>query len=489
MRRRELPSPSAGASKARHRAIDRLRSPAASSTLPSMPSPLQRALPALALLCSCAAVRPAPTDVASMLARAQDDLAAGQYDEAARRFEAVLERDPRSFAALRGRIETARRRGDLPRVASEAAAAAKSRPTDGVAFYSLGLARSAQGDPGAARAALTRAVELLPGDADAAYRLGLVLLEGQELAAARASLARSVELEPSAVRHRIALAACLARMGDRVSAVRALREVPRLHPTAEEASLAVKAARDIVDPFRDVPADARNDIENAVGYLSGDAPGLALETLEGILERFPDLAIAHALVALAAQRVDEQARAVAELKRAAELAPYLPQPHAWLGEQYESTDRPQLAAQEYAAAVELAPLDTDALRRLGVVRLERLGQPAAALEPLRDAALLDPADPSLQILVARAELAAGEAPGGLARLDRLVAGHPEEVEVLVGVATVLLDRSVSLDSAERPKLTRRVVALCEKALELRPQSTSAARLLAQARAAPGSTRN
>jgi Flp pilus assembly protein TadD len=230
-------------------------------------------------------------------------------------------------------------------------------------------------------------------------------------------------------------------------------------------------------------------VENALGYLSGDAPGLALETLDRVLERFPDLAIAHALVGLAAQRVDEAGRAVAELKRAAELAPHLPQPHVWLGELYESTDRPQLAAHEYAAAVELAPLDPDALRRLGVLRVDRLGQPAAALEPLRDAAVFDPADPSLQILVARAELAAGDAPGGLSRLDRLVAGRPEEVEVLVGVATVLFDRSVSADSAERPKLTRRVVSLCEKALELRPQSTTAARLLAQARAAGGGTGN
>ncbi|MFL5424359.1 MAG: hypothetical protein ACJ783_04950, partial [Myxococcales bacterium] len=206
-------------------------------------------------------------------------------------------------------------------------------------------------------------------------------------------------------------------------------------------------------------------------------------SLEALVGRYPDLAIGHALLALAAERLEERARAVSELKHAAELAPDLPQPHAWLGELFEVTDRPELAAQEYAAAVELGPLEGDTLRRLGFLRFERLGQPSAALEPLRDAAALDPADPSLQILVARAEFAAGEAPGGLARLDRLVAGRPEEADVLVGVAAALFDRSASSDPVERPQLTRRVVSLCEKALELRPQSANAARLLAQARAA------
>jgi tetratricopeptide (TPR) repeat protein len=447
-----------------------------------MPSPI-RALPVLALVCSCAAIRPAPVDTPTLLAKAQADLAAGHHDEAAKEFEQLLEREPGSLAALRGRVETARRRGDLARVASEAASSAQSRPADGPAFYALGLVRSAQRDAASAEAAFTRALELLPGEADVAYRLGLVLLERQKLPEARSSLARSVDLAPSAVRYRIVLASCLARSGDRDAAIRTLREVARLQPRPEEASLAVRAERDILDPFREVPAEARHDLENALGYLAGEAPGLALETLEGLVVRYPDLAIAHALLALAAQRLEEPARAVSELKRAAELAPQLPQPHAWLGELFEGTDRPQRAAQEYAAAVELGPLEGDTLRRLGLLRLERLGQPAAALEPLRDAAALDPADPSLQILLARAEFAAGAAPGGLARLDRLVAGHPEEADVLVGVATALFDRSVSSDSAERPQLTRRVVSLCEKALELRPRSTNAARLLAEAKAA------
>jgi tetratricopeptide (TPR) repeat protein len=439
----------------------------------------KRALPAAALLCSCAAIRPAPVDGAALLARAQADLAAGRDEDAAKDFEELLEREPRSLPGLRGRIEAAGRRGDLARVATEAAVAAQTRPADGSAFYTLGLARFAGGDAAAAEAALARAAELMPAEADVQYRLGLVLLERRNLSEALLRLRSSVELGPALARHRIALAVCLGRMGDRAGAVHVLREIPALEPSAGEALLAIRAGRDLADPFRAAPAEIRLDLENALGYLAGDAPGLALEILESAVDRFPDLAIAHVLLALSAQRLEEPARAAFELKRAAELAPHLPQPHVWLGELYESTGRLEMAAQEYAAALEVAPLEPATLRRLGSLRLERLGQPAAALQPLRDAAALAPGDATLQLLVARAELATGAAPGGLARLDRLVSGHSDEVDVLVGVAAALFERTTSAGQAERAQLTHRVVALCGKALELRPQDPAAARLLAQ----------
>src|SRR3954462_7793478 len=285
-----------------------------------MPTPM-RALPVFVLVCSCAAIRPAPVDTRTPLAKAQADLAGGRHDEAAKEFEQILEGDPGSLAALRGRVETSRRRGDLARVANEAAAAAQSRPSHGPAFYALGLVRSAQRDAGAAEAAFTRALELMPAEADVAYRLGLVLLERQKLPEARSSLARSVELAPTAVRYRVVLASCLAKSGDRAAAVGALRELPRLQPTPEETSLAVKAERGILDPFREVPADARQEVENALGYLSGDAPGLALESLEALVGRYPDLAIAHALLALAAERLAGRARRASALKRGAGVAP------------------------------------------------------------------------------------------------------------------------------------------------------------------------
>ena len=129
----------------------------------------------LALACGCATLRPAaPEDAASLLARAQQDLATGGFESAQRGFEAVLQREPRSLAALRGRVEAARRRGALAQVSAELEVAAGERTEDASAWYALGLARFAQARETEAVAALSRAAELKPGEADIQYRLGVV---------------------------------------------------------------------------------------------------------------------------------------------------------------------------------------------------------------------------------------------------------------------------------------------------------------------------
>ena len=68
---------------------------------------------------------------------------------------------------------------------------------------------------------------------------------------------------------------------------------------------------------------------------------------------------------------------------------------------------------------------------------------------------------------------------GLDRMFVTSASVGREDEPLAGA---LFERSASAGQAERARLTRRVVALCEKAMELQPRSPAAARLLAQAQA-------
>src|SRR5690242_20723458 len=139
-----------------------------------MPSPI-RALPVFLLVWSCAAIRPAPADTRTPLARAQADLAARRHAEAAKEFEQILEGDPGPPAAGRGGGGTAGGGGDGARVGRVAAAGARSRPADGPAFYALGLLRSPQRGAAGAVTAFTRAFDLMPPEADVAYRLGLVL--------------------------------------------------------------------------------------------------------------------------------------------------------------------------------------------------------------------------------------------------------------------------------------------------------------------------
>lgn len=430
----------------------------------------------LAFLVACAGRFSQKSDSTALLREAQADLAAGRPEQAQREFEDVLARDPRELAAIRGRIEAARKRGALEPLLRDLRNGAR----DAQSFYALGLAEFAAGHEEASVSALRSAVELRPDQADIQYRLGIALLDGEKFTDARDPLAKAAALAPRVARYRPPLAVCLSRLGDRKAALDALRDFPTLSPAPEEAALAVKAARSLTDLFRDLPPAARADLEQSLGYLSRDAPGLAAPQLEALLARFPDLAAAHALLGLAAARLDEAGRAVTELRRAAELAPDLPQPHSWLAELYAAKEKPDLALAEYALALERNPLDPETLRRLGTLRLER-NLPDALL-PLQQAALLQPDDDGLQLLVARAEVAAGQPAPARIRLERLSEKRPEDAEVLLRLAMLLFDERAKVAAPARGQLTQRVEELLRKVLALQPENAAANRLLTALRA-------
>lgn len=372
------------------------------------------------------------------------------------------------YAAARARVEEARKNGQLEPLVHE-------KPADALGYYTLGLAQFANGSESQAVEAFRKAAELAPGVADIQYRLGIVLYDGEKYADARGPLAKAVELSPKTARYRPPLAVCLAHLGDRKAALDALRDVPRLSPTPDEAALAVKAARSLTDLFRDLPPPSRADLEQALGYLMKDAPGLAAPQLETLLSRLPDLAPAHALLGLAAFRLDETGRAVSELRRAAELAPDLPQPHAWLGELYASKEKPDLAATEYGEALKRNPLDPELLRKLGTLKLER--NLPDAVDTLEQAAVLSPGDDALQLLLARAEIAAGQPGPARGRLERLSEKRPEDAEVLLRLAMLLFDERAKAPTAARGDLTQRVETLLQKVLALQPENAAANRLL------------
>lgn len=420
----------------------------------------------------CASRR--PPDTATLLHTAQADLAAGKAGEAQSGFEQVLAREPQDLAAIRGRVEAAKKRGALDELLRELRS-----PAGWTDFYALGLARFAAGDAPGGIEALRQASALRPELADIQYRVGVALLEGGRPAEAREPLAKAVQLAPTAARYRPALASCLGRLGDGKAAMDALRGLAALGPSAGEASLAVRTAGSLTDLFRDVPPSARAELDEALGFLFHEAPGLAISRLEAVVSRQPDRAAAHALLGLAAARIDETARAVAELKQAAELQPDLPQPHAWLAALYATRDLPEQALSEYEAAVERNPLDAGSLRRLGELRLGR-GVPGA-VEALREAAALQPEDDGLQLVVARGEVAEGQRGAAEARLERLAGKRPWDAEPRLRLALLLYERRQQAPEAERIELTRRVESLLHKVLELQPENATANGLLAALR--------
>jgi tetratricopeptide (TPR) repeat protein len=430
-------------------------------------------------LCACAgALAPAPPrDPGALVARAQHDLAAGRAAEAQAGFEQALLRDAKLYPALRGRVEAAHLRGALPQLLAELLAATQARPDDGLGWYSLGLARFAAGARAPAIEALETAARLLPAEADPQFRLGVALLDGGRAVEAKAPLARAVALAPRAPRYRVPYATCLDRLGDRKGALAALRDLPDLAPAPDEAALAVRAARAITDPFRGVPAEAREDLAQAFGYLERDAPALAVVPLERLTRRLPALAVAHALLGLSAVRLDDAAKAIAELSRAVELSPEAPQPHVYLAELYAAKDRGEQAAAEYALALERDPLDVATLRKLAALLLDRLGRPQDAVEPLARAAALLPGDDDLLLLLARAQLSSGKPEDGRALLDGLVVRHPDQPDLLLRLAAALTDERALSPPARRQALAERIETLLSRVLALQPANVEAAHLL------------
>ena len=392
------------------------------------------------------------------------------------RAQKVPDQRPDELAAARAQIENARKNGWLESLLRDLR---NPPPHTALGLYALGLAEFAAGNEPQAIAALGKSRLLKPDEPDIPYRMGLILLDAEKFAEAREPLAKAVALAPKTARYRPPLAVCLARLGDRKGAIDALRDFPRLDPTPEEAVPAVKAARSLTDLFRDIPPAARPDLETSLGHLVRDAPGLAMPQLEALLARMPDLAPAHALLGLAAARLDEAGRAVTELKRAAELQPDLPQPHAWLAEVYAAKERPDLAMAEYSLAMERNPLDGESLRRLGELRASR--GVSGALETLRQAALLLPEDDGLQLEVARAEIAARQPIPAKARLERLSERRPDDPEVLLRLAMILFDERAKAEFEKKDMLTQRVEDLLHRVLALQPENATANRLLSALR--------
>ena len=439
------------------------------------------AMVGIAIICleACATAPKADArDPIALSEEGQIDLGKNKVAPALAAFDAALARDPHTLSALRGRIEAQRRLGHLRDVGNEAEAATRRDPNDGYGWYSLGLCRFAAGDEAGSVAALARAAELLPQEADVHYRLGVALFNGERFAEARAPLELAVQLNPKSARYRVPLASCLDRLGLRREAIAQLAPIPDLSPTPEEAKLAVKTAQVLTEPFRGIPQESRAQLEQALGYLLRDAPGLAVGPLEELIEKLPELGAAHALLGLAAERLDEGGRAMTELKRAAELSPDSPQPHAYLAELYAGHSRPEQAIAEYQEALARDPLDTATLRKLGMLEIDQPSGGAVAVRTFAKLAALLPDDDSTQLLLARAELLIPEsAAEGHAHLESLAERRPEDPEVLLRLALVLLDVRAAEKGSEREETTKRAVKLTQKVLSLQPDNAAASRLL------------
>ncbi len=348
--------------------------------------------------------------------------------------------------------------------------------------YMLGLAYfSRASDAGApALAAFERAIALAPDEPEFHYRLGIARLESEQYPAAVAPLRRAAELAPERAGIRLPLAKALYRTGDDAGAVAMLSALVRAEPNPSEVATARTLMEQISNPFARFPKAAEPKLEEGLRYLHElDAPHPAIVAFEEVLRDYPDLAVVHALLGLAWQRLDDAGRAVEQFKRAIELAPEDGKNHLYLAELYLSRQRPESARPHLERAVALNPLLELAWFQLGDIHLER-GDLKAAREAFQVLTVLQP-----DALPPRGKLALvlqreGDWAGAERELRHVVEKDPENLEFTLRLGILFTERAQRATRLEeRRAASAEAEQWLRKVLEAQPENAVASRALQQ----------
>lgn len=349
-----------------------------------------------------------------------------------------------------------------------------------VSHYMQGLvlfARAADAT-GPAIAQFQRAVELEPEAGELHHRLGVALLESEKYEQARAPLERAVKLQPNELSWQLPIAKVLYRSGDTKGAVAALTLVVSGSPSPQEVKVARALMDQIADPFAAFPQAARATLEQGIQWLQvADVPQQAIISFEEILHDYPDLAVVHALLGLAYQRIDDAGRAVDELKRAIELAPDDGKAHLYLGELYLSHQRPKQAREELEKALALDPMLDDAYVRLGDLALERRDY-VTARRLFKSLAALAPDSAPAHGKLALVYQLEGDWPAADRELHLVVDKDAENAEFMLRLGVLHTERFTRAKTAEERKTASAEAAKwLSKVLEAQPDNAIASRAL------------
>ncbi|MEQ9333688.1 glycosyltransferase [Thalassobaculum sp.] len=204
--------------------------------------------------------------------------------------------------------------------------------------------------------------------------------------------------------------------------------------------------------------------------LASKAPvDAAIAAFEGVVARWPSVAVAHANLAVLLRRAGRIDDAVLAFRTAARLDPGDPERHAALANACHGARRMEEAAVALRRQAVLRPGDPDATYNLGVM-LPLVGTRADGERSLRRAAVLDPMRPGTWDRLCRASV-------------RL--GFPERAVVLVRRALMLAPAQVEA-AADLAWLAKTPVA-CRRWQCIDPGDDKAALALAEAHVAAGDT--
>ena len=217
-----------------------------------------------------------PSDVAPILASAEDALATGDWAGAAALARAAQDRDPRSGTPHRIAGDAALGAGDAATAEREYIAAFTLDPSDSRAQFGLGRVADLAHQPNTAAEHYRKALELSPKSMAAAMALGEALALAGDKSAARQAFGRASEIAPGdgAVRDRFGV--FLSQNGETQAAIEQGMEAVKADPTV--AAYHAHLGQDYV--AANMPKEAERELREAVRLDEKDeASWLALGKL------------------------------------------------------------------------------------------------------------------------------------------------------------------------------------------------------------------
>jgi tetratricopeptide (TPR) repeat protein len=141
-------------------------------------------------------IKELPPGAAALVAEAQREFAAKQYDKAEADYQKVLQQDPKNVPTLANLAAIQVEAGELEKAESNIKKALAQDPEDSYSLYVLGILRFRQAKYDEALDALSHAAKLDPQNAEIQNYLGLALSEKGLRVPAEAALRKAIQLQP-----------------------------------------------------------------------------------------------------------------------------------------------------------------------------------------------------------------------------------------------------------------------------------------------------
>ncbi len=277
------------------------------------------------------------------------------------------------------------------------------------ALSNLGLVYAGLKDYGRSIDRFEKALRLAPGHPVVLFNLGITYLQSGRDEQARGALSQVVAAQGTNEAARQYLALALLRLGRVREGIAELERVHAAQPGNLDAACTLASA-----------------------YIKGNELAKA-RSLIGTIRTTSDGAEAHLLVGSFLMATQQYKEALAELRRAQQINPSLPEVRSSLAMGYVMTGSRELAIQAFEANLRAHPQDFETLALLGWLYLEG-GRASDAAPVLERAEKARPGDPDVLFQLARLARDNRDFAKAASLLERVVARRPDHTQAHVLLA-------------------------------------------------------